>query len=291
MCIRLVLILFVFALPAGAAFAQENDPATVQELAIRSLTYPGAPAEELSLFPNALPDDIPVSVTYPDSTRLIGSIRRSFETTVFISSDLSAADVMQHYYEHFTEMGWRTQQWPRWGFATAAEAFPNTYCSRNNDAWLNVMATEIPEVDTDVRIVFYNQGAGPCAEQTMEYMVDFPPMPFLTMPDGVRLSSVGQGGGQYGEFQASATMETDASLEDLAGHFIAQLEAAGWVQSDAGADATTLWRTYSMTDQQGEAWTGQFFITRLPGQPNATAYVLATKNNWSPPSPQIRRRG
>jgi len=277
---RFVLCFLISWATAGAAAQTSED--TIRELALQALSYPGAPPGEVELLPGTLPDYFTVPFAMPEGARLLGSLIRPYETTIFLQTDTSAEEVARFYHDHFRQAGWRTQTWPRWGFVSAAEAYPNLYCSPAGGKWVNVMSSNQRGELTDVRLTI-NGIAGertPCETETLsDRPLDLPPMPLLTLPSNIYAASIGSGSGLTGmdEVQASAAFQTDESLSELMQHFAPQLEQAGWEQTQAGETGPLFWRTYAVQDDRGRAWQGQFVLTRLPNQDRVTAFVLASK--------------
>lgn len=279
---RFSLLLFLSIIATLPVVAQSAGDEEILDLALQALSYPGAPPGDVALYPGTLPDTFTVPFAMPEGARLLGSLVRPYETTIFIRTSADAEEVAQFYYDHFRQAGWQTQTWPRWGFASAAEAFPNLYCSPTESRWVNVMSSNLPDKPTDVRLTI-NGVAGersPCEnEQTIERPPDMPPMPLLTLPSDARMTSIGSGSGimSMDEIHGSASFRTDESVSELMQHFASQLEQSGWQQVQEGADETTAWRTYTVRDAQDRAWQGQFLLTRLPDQDRVTAFVLASK--------------
>ncbi len=73
----------------------------------------------------------------------------------------------------------------------------------------------------------------------------------------------------------AVVLETDLNLADIAPHYRAELERAGWQRGDGGEDGPAAWSVWSFHDEERAAWSAVLFILQLPQRPGASRrYVL-----------------
>jgi hypothetical protein len=148
-----------------------------------------------------------------------------------------------------------------------------TYCAPGGAGSLALTVTPRPTAPADVQIRIDTGQWGPCAmeEQTDQGIAGR--MPALTVPPGVALMPRG-GGGSADEWTSLARAMTDQRAADLAAHFAAQLEAAGWVRQAAGAADPVAWSTWTIPGPpEGH---GFLYVLEKPGTPRRDLYVELT---------------
>lgn len=62
-------------------------------------------------------------------------------------------------------------------------------------------------------------------------------------------------------------LETGLDLAELAVHYAAQLEEAGWTRADEGQSGPQAWSTWTLRDEKNRPWTGAFTALRLSERP------------------------
>jgi hypothetical protein len=98
-------------------------------------------------------------------------------------------------------------------------------------------------------------------------------LPQLLPPPGAHLQSTGGGGGGN-RVSAEAEIRTSLSATELAAHYTAQLEAAGWEALDDSAADTIAWSAWHFEDEQENAWTATFYIIQLGDSPDTFLATL-----------------
>lgn len=93
---------------------------------------------------------------------------------------------------------------------------------------------------------------GPAAERVL---------PSLQPPASIQVRSAGT---SYSgdRSQADAEIVADLPVADLAAHYAAQMEAAGWMLQDQSETPNLAWSAWRTTDDQGDTWQGTLYFLR-----------------------------
>jgi hypothetical protein len=263
--------------------------------------------ENVTLLPGRLPDNLPVRLTVEGSDRLIGSVASQVEGQpagwdIVLDTNRPVAEVVAGYERVFNEQGWQPlTQHPLFpverGFRAAPppgmpdlSALPTAlreqmarmqafrpeqriFCAPVGTGTLTLDVRPRPSAPTDVLIRLDVGKRSLCAmAQQMESSV-IDRMPALIAPQGIRLTPHG-GGGSDEEWTSQARAVTDERAADLAAHFAAQLEAAGWIRQAAGAAEPVAWSTWTVPGNP-EGY-GFLYVLEKPGTSRRDLYVEIT---------------
>jgi hypothetical protein len=152
----------------------------------------------------------------------------------------------------------------------------STYCLSEAGPVLSLTSLGRGGASLDLRLRVETGAPGACSAMPLA-----PPpipaeaelLPSLQAPEGVRLQSIGGGGGPV--FRSSdALAETELSVADLAAQFAQQLTAAGWTQRAGGDDALLAWSAWSVPGE-GER-TGLLTVQAGPGASYRTLHMQVT---------------
>ena len=257
-----------------------NHDATTK-LALRLLApqYPGAPSpNEVQLLVGELPADL--ALPLPANTEVVGSIVRGSESTeVVLDSDQSAEAILSYFAGELTNAGWETFEEPAYGgggFMPSEMAENRTFCRDEDDLVMWMMATELKDAPTDIRLNINSaHGYSPCDQsgyygppQGDPYLM----MPSLIAPADAEQISGGGGGGSPFNASSNATLKTELSVTELSAHYASQLEEQGWTRNDVSDSDPVSWSTWTFSDEEGNAWRGLFFTTKLD-EAHRTVYV------------------
>lgn len=249
-----------------------------RELALRLLSgeEPVGPGEEPRLFAGEVPEDVAAEVPVPEGLTVVGGMVRSEawrgepETQVVLDAPVGAEEVLGAYRELLGPRGWTEQVWPHeeGGFAFRPLLERAVFCRSRRGPALIVGAHARDGAPTDVKVVLIPAGRDtPCApEERGPYPERHSVIPTLLPPPAAR-EYLGGMGGSYGpdSAESTATLRTDLAPEEVAAHYAAQLEGAGWRRGDEGSGGPLAWSTWETADEEGEVWAGVFSAVRLPG--------------------------
>lgn len=240
------------------------------------------------LLPGQMPGELPVEVPLPEGARLVGSVRWRESAEVIFDCDLSRDEVVRFYEGHYLPLGWSKpdSMFPGMGGGgftnTAFPDFGAYLCKGDNEPWLHIRAVEAPGEPTSVYVsVSTNTEQSPCSwgqRREVERMRAFMMpdiLPALPPPEGARqFGHGGSGGGD--EYQSSAELRTDLSIEAIGAHYSAQLEAAGWTRTGSGSDGPLAWSTWEFKHED-EPWRGLFMALARPRSEGEYKLLLDTE--------------
>jgi hypothetical protein len=257
----------------GQSISQDENSTLLRELAERLLQmrFPGdsETPEETELLPGAVPASLPVEIPLPEGCRVVGSVARAQRgVTIVLDCAQPADEILAFYQERLTADGWTVPEMPhlqQGGFQHAFFANHATFCRGARGPALNVQATEVPDLPTDVRLDLQTDPRySPCGQQHhMPMHGQQNLIPALMPPPRCQQQGGGAGGGGT-SWHSDATLRTGLDLASLAAHYGSQLEKAGWTRTGAGQDGPVAWSTWTFHDADAEPWHGLFFILKRP---------------------------
>lgn len=298
---RLVSIVVIVAVVilAGAAFAMHvlagdgspgggqadvigGDEAGLRELLSRTMaSYPAYTGMESTIYVGSLPKDLRVELELPADMRVIGSVVRPAPapTEIFLDSSQSPDDVVAFFQDSLSSDEWTlVSDFPGGGFTTtkSASAF---FCSDSLETMFNVNAFGY-ESGSDTRIYISpidNYACDQRGAESMTYDI-YTLLPQLQTPEGVELlqGSGGGGDGMLGSQSAftQAFLRSELPLAEITAAYDEQLEAAGWMPVDDEIGDKLAWSGWSITDDEGEIWSGTLTLTASATAPNIYAATL-----------------
>ncbi len=253
-----------------------TDTATLQVLLQRIVgeSYPGAPAQEATIYVGKLPDTLPVDLPLPDGSRVIGSVVRAEESIQVVLDAPQGPDrVLDFYRQRMPAAGWSVPDQsiaPNSGFVQSGFGTGLTFCQARTGPSLFINASAEPGQATDVRLTLNiaKTQSYPCSPQPGGLSASSTSIPRLVAPGGARQVEGGSGGSSTGSTYNSATLATDQNAAALAAFYGDQLAQAGWTKQDSGQSGPVSWSTWSLQDKQGTSWKGLFFALDLSGTPS-----------------------
>jgi hypothetical protein len=115
----------------------------------------------------------------------------------------------------------------------------------------------------------------------------------LHPPRGAERLSGGGGGPMEPDGAYSyAVIRTEVGLEELAAHYAAQLQEAGWSRTGGGGSGPQVWNTWTFEHEQ-DHWSGTFSVLRLGGEGDRYSlqiHATRTKRAGAGPPPETETR-
>jgi hypothetical protein len=140
-----------------------------------------------------------------------------------------------------------------------------TFCRGSRGPGLTVNTYARGNTSTDLRLDVDLSGQS-CAQQARmgkmigRGMAMHEMIPRLDPPPGGR-QMPGSGGGGVDSFYMSSSLELNAPIDlaQLAAHYAAQLERAGWTRDEEGQSGSVVWNIWSFRDEDNEPCRGFFY--------------------------------
>ena len=254
----------------GPAEVIGGDEPALREFIARALDYPSPEGTDgLTVLIGALPESLPLELPVPQGSRVIGSTIRDSQlggTEIVLDVDLPPDGVLGFYQEELLRAGWEEAPQQPYGGGFVSASWPTAnFCLNQDEAQISINAFEIPDEATDVRLhiqspVQYSacdpQVYGPYDEGSAT-------IPELVSPSGSVVQSGGSSSGD-GMADTSAVLQTELSPGELASQYADQLVEIGWTQAAQEAVPELAWSSWSMTDEEGRAWSGLLLVAANP---------------------------
>ena len=242
-------------------------------LARSHYSMPGTTPTDQQLLLGQLPDNLPFEIALPENITVIGSLVQGapMGTQILLDAAPPVEDAVAELSAAFEAQGLSTPETPM----THGNVFgslmpgplPTIYCDPDNDYFVTVTAADIDEDTADIRISYQEpeQRLGvysPCNLPDSAMMgPNFDILPQLQAPKGVFVHRSGGGSGEGGNVYRSADMQTELSVAELAEHYHAQLQDAGWALVDTSQVEAVSWSVWDFTDDKGNDWIGTLLLT------------------------------
>ncbi|MCE7986318.1 MAG: hypothetical protein DYG89_34525 [Caldilinea sp. CFX5] len=248
-----------------------DDVATLQNFLARWLApvYPGMPDTQITVTVGALPANLPISLTLPNTITVVGAFVQTGEyenTQLLLSTEQAAEAALATVNEQLAAQGFtqpETQPGVAPGGFQPSEPAPSTLCRAADDLAANLFSATSSAGLTDIRLSFssFDPYGGPCAGPSGPTQGQPAVLPTLRAPANaiVRSSSSGYGGNQA---EVTAEIEFAEDVATLTAHYDAQLVEAGWEQVAASAADNITWSTWTLVDEEGDSWNITFYIVR-----------------------------
>ena len=279
-----------------AAFAQtpSGDYSLLLELA-QSLLGPGlaanGQANGIQILPGALPSDLPLSLPQPSSSRLVGSVVRSFPAGeswgIVLDAPGSVSDLLSFYGTSLTGLGWTppaaTGPSPTGFQPSSAPSGPGaanpgggpgnlpaglvTLCQSSSHQ--SLVAAVFPGANgtNNVQIQVGPDAPGPCSPPPILPSMSL--LPALSALGGVQVQPLASAA-DPGRASSEAIASTNSASGDLATSYAQQLSTAGWTQTAAQDDGAMAWSTWALP--AGGDWQG-YLSARSAGQGQQVLYI------------------
>lgn len=261
-----------------------DDVATLQNFLARWLApvYPDAPDTQITVTIGALPANLPISLTLPNTITVVGALVQTGEygnTQLLLSTEQEAEAALatvnqQLAAQGFTQPATQPGMAPG-GFQPSVPA-PATLCSADDDLAANLFSATSGAGLTDIRLSLTSVDlySGLCTEQTGATQSQPTVLPTLRAPANaiVRSRTGGYGGDQA---EITAEIEFAEDVATLSAHYDAQLGEAGWERVAASAADNITWSTWTLTDEEGDTWNITFYI--VPQAAAADTYLATLR--------------
>lgn len=261
--------------------AESADGHLWQEIALRLLSErrPDESRAELRLFAGEIPEGVHTAIPVPEGMTVLGGMVRPGarygepEPEVLMDAPMGTEAVLEAYRAlmgsgELARQGWTEQEWnarEERGFVSRPVLESAVFCRSRRGPALVVNADVGEDGGSAVRLSLIPAGRDtPCAYGDGDWGRTASVIPPLTAPPGSH--EIDGGGSSYGGDAESATagLRTDLSPEELAAHYAAQFEVAGWTRVGEGSDGPLAWSSWEVLGEDGEVWTGVFFAMRFP---------------------------
>ena len=280
----------------------ENSPdpglneSDLLELALRLVRYPGdSRTQNAQLLPGQLPDPLPVTIPFPEDSRVLGSLARNPESiTIYLDTYLNPGQILTFYRQHMEVEGWQTtsvHRPHRGGFmhsGSERRGGNETFYKGLHDAALAGNTSESYSAWGDdgnrnrsgpVLVVNAYPGRGGATDLrlSLEMNGPFPPgppphlrrrpsrntsnyLPALEAPEGANYAG-GSSRGGHDSVSVDTTLVMDIDLSTLAAHYKTQLKLAGCILTDEGQGGPLAWMNWTL-EEDGEQWRGILIILK-----------------------------
>jgi len=238
----------------------------VARLAQRPLAGPPTAEAVVTLFPAALPPNLPAELPLPEDAELIGSMTRlegegSRFTQVILDVPRPSDVVMTEVLASLQEVGWqlRSQHTPG-GFVMGGGSGFAELCLPDDGPFVYLNAFHVEGGPTDLRFDLSEYPYSACGNMPMEHhhpeQVPMP-LPQLVTPAAFSYTYLGNHW-NTAEASSNARLQGETDLAALASEYEGQLEAQGWVQGNAAEVEDAVWSRWVLRDE-GE-WLGIFSL-------------------------------
>ena len=262
----------------------------LRELALRLVTYPGDPRNDNpQLLVGQLPENLVIPVPLPEKSQVLGTLIHGPENIdIVLDSEHSPDAVLSFYKERMAEMGWNELEMMgpmHGGFMHSRHpgfVHHTTFCKGTDGPGLTLNTIEGKQQGSDVRLhLAFGSELSPCAQvnlrhQRMHGLHGL--IPPLIPPPRARQQGGGGSGGGMGNWQTTASLDTDLDLPTIATHYAQQLEKGGWTKSDEGFSGPLAWSTWTFQDEDKQNWNGLFFVLKVPGKQRE--HALEVRIDW-----------
>src|SRR5690606_33433180 len=140
-------------------------------------------------------------------------------------------------------------------FLSAQDEQPALFCGPDADLFVQVIPLLLADAAAAVRLDLNPiQGDGsPCAGSAQEQPLGLQVLPRLVPPEQTQVR--GSGSTRSGNsVSAEAELRSPLSALELAAHYEAQLEAAGWERLDQSAVDAIAWSAWTFAGEDANAW-------------------------------------
>lgn len=267
-------------IPSLSSIKTSGDPEHLIELFVRLMyrVYPilsggGNVYITAGGAPEALHDSVPL----PDESRVIGSTHTSEGSTVVLETTLTKEQVREFYLERLVGLGWSKPEGPmgmrnsgfEYQIPEMEQMMGLTFCGGDNGPALTIRIFDDGDGNgaTDVILNYLiNPQNSPCDKrQRMQHRMMMPEsiLPSLSAPRG-DIQVPGGGGRSGGQESSSAKLRSDKPLEEIARHYQAQLENAGWTVMKEMVEESSAQSTYSFQDGDENQYRGYLLVLARP---------------------------
>jgi hypothetical protein len=244
----------------------------VEELAYRLLeaTYFDGELKDVQLLPGELPQNLPVDLTFPEGTRIVGSkIQEDMGIEIVLDVPLAPNDAVEFYRRALAPQNWtETNIWER-GFRPADPSL--TFCGGRKKASMLVSAHP-QDNGSDLRLSFITDPDFSQCSWGASYDDWMKPIPKLPCPAGAEQSSENSMGGGS-NLAVSAVLETEMNSSALEDYYADLLQAANWTMKGEVQSRPSSWSTWGVEDDEGILWNGILMAVELPGN-ESQSFVL-----------------
>jgi hypothetical protein len=225
-----------------------------------------------SIWIGKLPDDFAVNFPLPEGAQVFASIQGPYTAIqVLVDVPTSPDEVLASYQQMLTDAGWLpapdNSQWG--GFVSATDTWL-IYCKSDEQteeqAALTVQAFSTASGQTELRLNLSTTDTQYTCEPDSSQPIDqaYIMIPTLTVPSRAVVISGGSASSGKDSAESSSDFRTSLSPQELVDHFFDQLQVEGWKPLDQGDAESFSWSTWSITDDQGDQWSGILIVLDNP---------------------------
>lgn len=233
----------------------------------------------VTAFIGELPADLPLDITVPDSAAVLGGVVSTAEfggAQLYLTTQGGGDDLVAELGGQLEDAGFTAPLQDRAGlgevFLSSSQlAPPSVFCGPDDDLAVTIGTVALAG-EAEVVTISTNQVTGfggLCAPVPAGDTTVIGILPSLTAPAQSQVVSGGSssgGGGASFMVAASAEIESALPIGDLAAHYTAQLEDAGWTSLGESETDSLAWSAWSFTDDDGNDWNGTFYIVQQGGE-------------------------
>ena len=218
--------------------------------------------EDPAILVGALPPGLAEAVPVPENARIIGSIAHANSSRSSLALPGEPETVRRDLEARFIAAGWEKFEPPEYGgFVNRAMPPGLVFCMGSMS--VSAGAVENPRGGTYVVMMHMpRQGTSMC-DREERYMPDRRSrtlVPSLRAPPGARIAGGSSGGGGGDHWRASARLETDRAIGELADHYDAQLREHRWTPLERVVAEAVALHTYRLFDEDGREWYGMLTV-------------------------------
>jgi hypothetical protein len=228
------------------------------------------------LLPGEMPDKLPVDLSFPEGSRIVGSIQWAQQTSIIFDCSMTREEVLQFYEEQLLSQGWTKPEmpFPLGGVGGFTRNWPDThtgisFCSGERGPSLNVRAFNSSDRTTSVHVTLNTDSEqSPCSPRRRRQYGRMDPglpavLPEMRHPAGATQLGGGGSGGGPDNVHSEAWLKTDLDLHETLAYYSEQLARAGWAEASSGQNGPIGWSTWDFSFES-EQWHGMLTITERP---------------------------
>ena len=278
MYLKYMIAIALFALVGlGASAEQQNESIsndsvnvsepTAEELAFRLIQFDFFGSPELiqpELLPGKLPEEMPVDLPIPNSSRIVGSeILEDRGITVVMDVTMTPEEALGFYRDALVPQNWTETDITGMERGFMGGSGSTIFCKGARDP--SVMVSAYPlENGTDLRLdIITDPYYSPCSMADQSDWLE--PMPKMSAPKDAVISNQNYMGGCGNQVAVSAEIKTELNSSALAAHYADQLTAANWTATSSEECGPASWSTWGFEDEDDIEWNGFFIALDLAG--------------------------
>lgn len=250
---------------AGPLAAQEGRGTVPMEMA--RVLFGGTRVADILV--GEMPRELRATLPLDELGRVVGAFARSERNgMVILALEASEDEAVSAFERLVADHGFARPSNPmegRGGFVGTAASRFQPWCGES--VALTVSPVRADDGGTYLRVSYSEAGEGPCNPQIGRgsRMLQAAALPSLAPPPGATARMEGTGTGRASA-EAAASIRSELTVPEIAGHYAHQLEDAGWTPAGGSADSSVDVRRFTL-EEDGAPWVGLLAVWRLaPGR-------------------------